>query len=317
MRRPVRRYAPHLIEDGRKTMNQDSRNSVAGIAGAAKAGRSRRQELEAMLIDTARTLRAARERLGQAAEFVPMLDRSEDLLRSARAAADAKARLLARDCMYQVERELVATMNDDERRAAAAAYQAESEGLEPWRRLAARSLSTSVGADCSVAAVQGLMRNAHEARLESLFAEEDGRGQIAVTATLLFGAAAFVAGWALVGGLDWVLQNDVEITLAMLLVNGMMFGYLGALLSSALRPIRLRGARGVHDLCRTRIAAIARPLIGAVVAVPVVLILQSGLIGMGEAPPAIDLLICFAGGFLERGFAAQVERGAARSTATR
>jgi hypothetical protein len=298
-------------------MNQDSRNDVAGVAGAAKGARSRRQELDAALIETARAVRAARERLGPDAEPVPMLDRCEDLLRSARAAADAKARLLARDCMYQVERELVAAMNDDERRAAAAAYQADSEGLEPWRRLAARLLSISSSAGCSVAAVQALMRNAHEARLESLFAEEDGRGQIAVTATLLFVATVFVAGWSLVGGLDWVLQNDVEITLAMLLVNGMMFGYLGALLSSALRPIRLSAAREAHDLRRTRIAAIARPLIGAVVAVPVVFILQSGMIGMGEAPPAIDLLICFAGGFLERGFAAQVERGAARSTVTR
>jgi hypothetical protein len=92
----------------------------------------------------------------------------------------------------------------------------------------------------------------------------------------------------------------------MLLVNGMIFAFLGALLSSALTAGTRRPTDGMRDWRRSRAATLARPFVGAVIAVPIVFVLQSGLINMGEASPIIDLLACFAGGFLlDRVFAAR------------
>jgi hypothetical protein len=287
-------------------MTGEYRNPPFPREAVMRFGGAGRQRFNAAQVNAARVLQAARGLAGQTTEATPLLDRCDGLLHSARVAADSRSWLLAWHCLYQVERELVGIMNEDERRAAAHLYRAEAESLEPWRRMAARSQHCE--ADCSVATVQTLMRNVHDARIERLSVEAAQRGQISVLASLLAFAVVCVGAWGLVGGLDWILQSDVDVTLAMLLVNGMIFGFLGALLSSALRPIRLIEWKGAPSARRARIVTLARPLIGAIAAIPIAFLLQSDLINMGDASPVVDLLICFAAGFVERGFAAQIER---------
>jgi hypothetical protein len=54
-------------------------------------------------------------------------------------------------------------------------------------------------------------------------------------------------------------------------------------------------------------ATIARPFIGAAVAIPIAFLLQSGLLNLGNVTPAFDLALCFIGGFSERWFIAQFD----------
>jgi uncharacterized membrane protein len=103
------------------------------------------------------------------------------------------------------------------------------------------------------------------------------------------------------------------VTLAMMLVNGVLFGFLGGILSvvfSLLRP-----AANVHatELRGGWALTIVRPFIGATVAIPIVLLLQSGLLNLGNVMPTFDLALCFIGGFTERWFAAQVDRIAGKA----
>jgi len=45
-------------------------------------------------------------------------------------------------------------------------------------------------------------------------------------------------------------------------------------------------------------------MIGAAVAVPIVLFVEAGLVNLGQLSPALVLALCFVGGFSERWFVA-------------
>lgn len=297
-------------------MNDDRRESFLGATAFAATRDAYRQRVNAALVDAARAIRAARDRVAAPPpDAAATLDRCDALLRCARDAAASKSFFVAYDCLQQIEREMVALMNESERRAAFAVYRAESAAkLDAWRRDAARSLAEGVNDDVpSVAALQALMRNVHTAQQNRQHKIDLARRQIAALTVLLVAAVVFFGGWALAGGFEWILHEDVEATLAMMLVNGVLFGFLGGLLSAVFGLTKIDRAGCTHDLRGHWTATIARPFVGAAVAIPIAFFLQSGLLNLGNVTPALDLALCFIGGFSERWFVAQIDRIAGRT----
>lgn len=278
-------------------MADDSSRMFPGRANTDR--RADRQRLNAALIDAAGTIRAARD-AGNADAAV--LARCDALLQSARDAADADATLVARSCLHQIERELAATMDEAQRGAALAAYRSEAAAAG-----VAREAIDALARDRDATAVdlQALMRVVHAARERRYERTALARRQAAVLAALLVAAVLFFSGWALAGGFEWILHEDVEVTLAMMLVNGVLFGFLGGLLSTV---FALLPAQPAPEASGSWAATLARPFIGAAVAIPIAFFLQSGLLNLGNVTPAIDLALCFLGGFSERLFVRRLRR---------
>jgi hypothetical protein len=270
--------------------------------------------LEATLLDSARALRALHERSALAdGELHDMLGRCDALLERANEAARAQRTYVAWDCLQQIERERVLALSDDERRTELALVLAESRSLlGGWRQDATEALAASArGHAPSVAVLQGLLRNVHAARQEQRQRVALVRQQLPVLATMLIAAVAFFGGWALLGGFDWLARDDVEVTVGMILVSGVLMGYFGGLVSFAFNWLRADLSARSPDLRTQRWLSFARPVIGAAVAVPIVLFVEAGLINLGQLSPALVLVLCFLGGFSERWFVARIDRIAA------
>jgi hypothetical protein len=292
-------------------MNGETARRDGFQGGFAIAGRDAdQQRLDAALVDTARAIRAARD--GTPAAGEALLARCDALLQYAREAAGAKRQLVAWDCLHQIERELAAAMDEPQRRAALATYRAEAAALGHSHE-AIDALAGERDGGATVADLQALMRSVHAARERRYYGAELARRQVTVLTALLVAAVVFFTGWALAGGFEWILQEDIEVTLAMMLVNGVLFGFLGGLLSLVFGLLRGRagGSGGVWA------ATLARPFVGAAVAIPIAFFLQSGLLNLGNVTPAFDLALCFVGGFSERWFARQFGRIAAGPPARR
>ncbi len=293
------------------TNNEDARSAeLMNAVDPAPARQPQATRLEAALIDAARAIRAVEERPGdKSPEAQAMLARCRDLHARARAAAARKSHFVAYDCLQQIERELVVAMSDDERAALMAAYLARARAeVDDWRRAAAEALAaTARGGVPSVAVLQGLLKGVHAWQQSRQHRIELLQRQAPLLAGLLIGAVVFFTVWALAGGFEWLINEDTQVTLAMVLVTGVLLGFFGGLLSVAFSAVRASAA-GIVELRWHRAMTVARPFIGAAVAVPIVLFLQSGLVNLGDATPALALALCFIGGFSERRFAAQVER---------
>ena len=267
--------------------------------------------LEAALLDSARVLQALHERfLADAGELRDMLGRCDALLARATEAARAQRTYVAWDCLQQIERERVLAMSDDERRAEMALTLAESRTLlSGWRQDAAEALAASArGHAPPVALLQGLLRNIHAARQERRHRIALVRQQLPVLATMLIVAVVFFGLWGLLGGFDWLARDDVEVTVGMILVSGVLMGFFGGLVSFAFNWLRADVSARSPDLRTQRWLSFARPMIGAAVAVPIVLFVEAGLINLGQLSPALVLALCFLGGFSERWFVARIDR---------
>jgi hypothetical protein len=294
------------------TNNEDARSAeLMNAVDPAPTREPQATRLEAALIDAARAIRAVEERPGEkSAEVRAMLARCRELHARARAAAARKSLFVAYDCLRQIERELVVAMSDDERTALMGVYLAEARAtLDGWRRAAAEALAASArdGAP-SVAVLQALMKDVHASQQSRQHKMELVQRQAPLLVGLLVGAVVFFTVWALAGGFEWLMNENVEVTLAMVLVTGVLLGFFGGLLSVAFSAVRADLAASILELRWNRAITMARPFVGAAVAVPIVLFLQSGLINLGNVTPALALALCFIGGFSERWFLAQVER---------
>lgn len=270
--------------------------------------------LEAAVLESARELRALRERLGgDGGELRDMLGRCDALLARATEAARKQRAYVAWDCLQQIERERVPAMSDDERRAEMALALAESRSLlSGWRQDAAEALAASArGHAPPVPVLQGLLRNIHAARQERRHRIALVRQQLPVLATMLIAAVAFFGLWALLGGFDWLARDDVDVTVGMILVSGVLMGFFGGLVSFAFNWLRADFSARSPDLRTQRWLSFARPMIGAALAVPIVLFVEAGLINLGQLSPALVLALCFLGGFAERWFVARIDRVAA------
>lgn len=302
--------------DNGSTKTSDDKKKAENFLAAIPVSTTRDAQqlrLEAALIEAARSLRAARDRHPEpSVELAAALERCDVLLQRAQQTAGRGARFVTYDCLHQIERELVAAMSDEERRAALALYLAASgRKLNAWRTDAANALmATTAGEAPTVAQLQAVMLNVHAAQQNHQHKIDLVRQQMPVLMWLLIGAVVFFGGWALAGGFEWVMNTDDqgEVTLAMLLVTGVLLGFFGGLLSVIFGLLKTEFATSISDLRAHWAVTIARPFVGAAMAIPIAFFLQSGLLNLGAITPALALALCFLGGFSERWFIAQVER---------
>lgn len=272
--------------------------------------------LEAALLDSARVLQALRERpVADGGELRDMLGRCDALLARAGEAARAQRAYVAWDCLQQIERERVLAMSEEERRAEMSLALAESRALPSgWRQEAAEALAASArGHAPTVPVLQGLLRNIHAVHQERRHRVALVRQQLPALAAMLIAAVVFFGLWGLLGGFDWLARDDVDVTVGMLLVSGVLMGYFGGLVSFAFNWLRADLSARSPDLRTHRWLSLARPLIGAAVAVPIVLLVEAGLLNLGQLSPALVLVLCFLGGFTERWFVARIDRVASGS----
>ncbi len=266
--------------------------------------------LEAALVDAARMLQVLRERGPLTDEQRDMLGRCDALLSRAAAAASERRPYVAWDCLQQIDRERVVAANDDERRAELALVLAESRSkLSGWRHEAAEALAASTRGEApSVAVLQAMLRNVHAEQMNRQHKIALIRQQLPALVTMLVFTVGFFGFWALLGGFDWLARDDVQVTVGMILVSGVLMGFFGGLVSFAFNWLRADLSARIPDLRAQRWLSFARPAIGAAVAVPIVLFVESGLINLGQLSPALVLALCFLGGFSERWFVGQIER---------
>ncbi len=266
--------------------------------------------LEAALVSAARVLQALRERLPAGDEQRDMLARCDALLARATTAASERRSYVAWDCLQQIDRERVLAMSEDERRAEMALVLAESRSkLAGWRNEAAEALASSARGEApSVAVLQALMGNVHAAQQNQQHKIALIRQQLPVLVSMLAAAVVFFGFWALLGGFDWLARDDVQVTVGMIVVSGVLMGFFGGLVSYAFNWLRVDLSARIPDLRAQRWLSFARPAIGAAVAIPIVLFVESGLINLGQLSPALVLALCFLGGFSERWFVGQIER---------
>jgi hypothetical protein len=271
--------------------------------------------LEAALLDCARALQSLHQRLRPPSSAQrDMLERCDALFSRALSAAREHRPYVAWDCLQQIERERVPALTDDERGAELTLLLAESQGrLVGWRHHAAEALAASARGEApSSALLQAVMRTVHAARQEQRHGVAIVRQQLPALALMLVAAVAFFALWALLGGFDWLARDDVQVTVGMVLVSGVLMGYFGGLLSFAFSWLRATLPARIADPRAQRWLGFARPMVGAAVAVPIVLFTESGLINLGQLSPALVLALCFCGGFSERWFVAHIERVSGR-----
>jgi hypothetical protein len=239
-----------------------------------------------------------------------MLGRCDELLARAMSAAGEQRGYVAWDCLQQIERERVLAMSEEERRAEMALLLAESRGkLAGWRQDAAEALGASARGEApSVAVLQALLRNVQAAQKERRHRIALVRQQLPALVLMLVAAVAFFGLWALLGGFDWLARDDVQVTVGMILVSGVLMGFFGGLVSCAFNWLRSDAATRISDPRLQRWLSFARPAIGGAVAVPIVLFVEAGLVNLGQLSPALVLALCFVGGFSERWFVARIDR---------
>jgi hypothetical protein len=294
---------------------------------------ARKRRLQSDLVQAAHWIRDAGVHAGNS-QAEQVLAQCDGLLDTARDAAKHN-RFLAYQCLHAIERSLVELMSPVEVEAALVMYFAESESdkLSNWRRKAASAIGQKLltkddagGAGASTphhtakeqpldpkhdprkVALQALMHNVHTAQQNSQHKLELVEGQIWILAVLLVVAATCFGAWAHWGGFEWVQSGKDSITFATLVGNGMLFGFLGGLLSIAFGRMKTDFTGSISELRASTAVTIARPFVGAAVAIPISLLLTSNLITWNDKSPALALVLCFLGGFSERWFIDQVQR---------
>lgn len=275
----------------------------------------RRSRLDALIDETGAAIdRAALRTLDASSQA--LVGRCRASLEDVRAARDDDAYFRAYGLLKTIRRELVELMPGPERRVALQLLIAEarSSKLNAWRQDAAGRITALVGDDGvpEPALLQGLMANIDEAQQNRQHKLELVQRQVLWLCLLMLAAVLGIAVLAARGPLDWIYSDASLPRLGLLLPTAIATGFLGGLLSLAYGLTRLETRSSIQDMRSSLATTLARPLIGAAVAVPILLFLRSGLIAAELVTPVLALSLCFVGGFSERWFLAQVDRIASK-----
>jgi hypothetical protein len=268
----------------------------------------RAQRAEAGLIGAAKAIEAVAQRGIPSPDIAAMLERARALHERARAAAARGADYVMFDCLQQIERELVLAMGEDERRVLAEATAATLRASGTGAQGAVSDTLMRLAEVPSVAICRAMLRerHAHEQQMRLRLALV--QRQLPRLTALLIGAVLFFSVWALVGGFEWIVRQDVDVTLAMLFTNAVLLGFFGGLVSVMFGFVSRRARGGDTELVASSAVLLARAFIGAALAVPIVLAFESGLLNLGEYSPAVPLALSFMAGFAERLFVRRLER---------
>jgi hypothetical protein len=235
-----------------------------------------------------------------------------ELLAQARSAATARAfgisrprEYLAWDCLAQFSRQLVYLMPKDELAALWLSLKAEGkEKLSGHRREAVQEIvdvaGKSVPGPGTVATVLEHLQTTAQNRYHKL---DEQRRQINWVGGFL---VCLVIGLLITTGLHRF--RDVSPTLDEALRLGMLLGIVGGVLSVAFTITRADEKVKIPALRSSFEVMLVRPLVGAALALPVVLIVESGAITItGLGKPWLVPVACFLAGFSERWFLGLME----------
>jgi hypothetical protein len=264
--------------------------------------------LWAAMLDARRRLTALMHVRGQED---PIVKASWECLQMADREA-VSTRYVAWDCLHQFDAEMLKAMSDDERQARWCTLRAEAEEKLKggWRSQAAECLVKQAAENKPVPLhiVRELqehlatMAQNQQHKLE-LFQKES----LPWLTTLLGAAVAVVSAFSctvfamnrLVFLLPW----------AQALALGIPAGALGGTLSMAFSLGRADLKAKIPDMRLSKVVTLTRPLLGATVAIPVLVFIQAGYVKVaGFDGPLAIFAFCFVGGFSERWFLGVMER---------
>jgi hypothetical protein len=305
----------------------------------------RLQRLEAAVVDAEKRL----DRLGENGTDASRIKICRELIEEAEQAAEARRGWLARpreylawDCLAQFDRHMVYLLGASERAALWESLRAEAdEKLGGHRKRAVQGLSQKVPAALDLEALWASVRAERSEKLDTPCEEAVHRlitrakdspppaelvcevmrllqttsqnmyhkidqlqSQITyATIFLVVLVVMLLSGAAIRIYLDW--SSGVERTLLL----GTLMGLTGGVLSLAFTVTRSDASAKIPAMRTSFEVACIRPFIGAAIALPVILIFESGVINI----PATDkfwvvAVACFLAGFSERWFLGLVEK---------
>lgn len=273
------------------------------LPAPSRFGSPQQARLRANLLDAQRRISALPD--GTDAR---LLQRCRDCLQRATASV-AHDSYVAWDCLHQIEDELLATLSEDERRTRFLSMRAEaSEKLaSTWREQAADTLAKLVPAGQAPslnvlrelhAHLAAASQNKHH-KLDQ-FERRSLPWLAALLSLALLGAVSYSA---------WVLRyappGDSRLDWAHLLRLAVCAGALGGILSMAFSMGSLNLRAPIPDVHLSGLVALTRPLLGAAVAVPILVLVNGQSISLSNANLDGWKLVaacCFLGGFSERWF---------------
>jgi hypothetical protein len=266
--------------------------------------------LRAALLDAQRRLASAKAKLGNSATATAVLLASAKCVQKAEEEARRSAFYSAWDCMHQFDSEMLAAMDAEELDAHWISLMAEGqEKLTGWRSKTAIELIKQFGEKkpvplAIVRVLQSHLATTAQNRQFKMHLFDQSipilTGFLLIVVLGVLGTAIYVKYY---GGLlysqDW----------ASALTLGIAAGALGGLLSMAFSLGRVNMSAKTPDIQLSGLVTSMRPILGAAVAIPVLIFVESKYIRIGGfEPPLSTFAFCFLAGFSERWFLGLMER---------
>ena len=219
---------------------------------------------------------------------------------------------LAWDCLAQFDREMVHLLSREEMNALWISLKAEAQQkLTDHRKQAVASLVSNVegasgkpeASDLRPEIVAEVLKQIHITSQNQYYKIDQLRRQIAYAGLFLF---VLIFGLLLVSGFGWSVQFSD--TLDGALVLGTLVGLSGGVLSLAFTVVRTDVTSKIPAVRMSFEVAMMRPLIGAALALPVILVIESGFLQVnGIGKNWLIAVACFLAGFSERWFLGLME----------
>lgn len=277
--------------------------------------------LRVALLDALRRLTALKDKLGLENEIVKACEKCWQ-----RANEDAAfARYAAWDCLHQFDYDILAAMSDEERDARWCTLRCEAEEKlkGSWRSKAAECIVNQAPKDGHVPLhlvreLQTQVATAAQNQQHKLDLFQKKSLPWLTVALAAAVAAAFAFSLCalnferLVAILPW-LQTLGPSTRAeqwaRALLLGIPAGALGGILSMAFALGRADLKAKIPDMRLSGLIILTRPLLGATVAIPVMVLVEAGFIKVAGFEGSLAIFaFCFLGGFSERWFLGVMER---------
>ncbi len=270
------------------------------------------QRLHAALLAAQGRLLALKQNAKPSAESNPNFQAASQCWRMAVKHASTNAPYVAWDCLHQFDNAMIAEMSPEERTAYWCTLGAEAdEKLEGWRAKARVCLGKSVVDGTPVSAIVARQLHAHlwtSAQNLQLKLTVFEKRTLPILVCLL--ATVIIA--AILGALIVIFLQDPSPRLrswaeALLLALGA--GGLGGVLSMTLSLGRTDLTAKIPASRLTGSATAIRPLLGAAVAIPILIFVKTGFVSVGGLSGNLAIFaFCFIGGFSERWFINLIER---------
>jgi hypothetical protein len=192
--------------------------------------------LEAGLLDISRRLKIVRQR-EESLSDPKLLKRCDSLFESASKAKQERRFYVAWDCLQQIERELLATLVEEEELAARwiGFLEEANQKLRRWRKTSVDKIGKSAPPAPKIEVIRAVMEHLH-AQSQNQFHKQDLLARY-VTALLIAAISVItvILGFAGIGSFDW-LQNATDPkgpSVFHLLGAGVLLGLMGSVLSVA------------------------------------------------------------------------------------